>query len=75
MVRYRSVNPVLTEMPPTYGADAFGGGYDGYGSEVFYAEDGTPYQMPAEGGGDGEGELAEPGTYAPEDYPPTYEEQ
>jgi DNA-directed RNA polymerase subunit beta' len=75
MVRYRSVNPVLTEMPPTYGADAFGGGYDGYGSEVFYAEDGTPYQMPAAEGGDGEGELAEPGTYAPEDYQPTYEEQ
>jgi DNA-directed RNA polymerase subunit beta' len=74
MVRYRSVNPVLTEMPPTYGADAFGGAYDGYGSEVFYAEDGTPYQMPA-AEGDGEGELAEPGTYAPEDYPPTYEEQ
>ncbi len=75
MVRYRSVNPVLAEMPPTYGADAFGGGYDGYGSEVFYAEDGTPYQMPAaEGDGEG-GEVAEPGTYAPEDYQPTYEEQ
>jgi DNA-directed RNA polymerase subunit beta' len=74
MVRYRSVNPVLTEMPPTYGAEAFGGGYDGYGSEVFYAEDGTPYQMPAEG--DGAGELAEPGTYAPEDYQqPPYEEE
>jgi hypothetical protein len=65
---------VLTEMPPAYGADAFGGGYDGYGSEVFYAEDGTPYQMPAEG--DGQGELAEPGTYSPEDYQqPPYEEQ
>ena len=76
MVRYRSVNPVLAELPPTYGADAFGGGYDGYGSEVFYAEDGTPYQMPAPAEGDGEGgELAEPATYAPEDYQPTYEEQ
>jgi DNA-directed RNA polymerase subunit beta' len=74
MVRYRSVNPVLTEMPPAYGADAFGGGYDGYGSEVFYAEDGTPYQMPAEG--DGQGDLAEPGAYNPEDYQqPPYEEQ
>jgi DNA-directed RNA polymerase subunit beta' len=74
MVRYRSVNPVLTEMPPTaYGADAFGTGYDGYGGEVYYAEDGTAYQMPAEG--DGEGELTDP-AYAPEeDYQPTYEEQ
>jgi DNA-directed RNA polymerase subunit beta' len=73
MVRYRSVNPVLTEMPPTaYGADAFGAGYDGYGGEVFYAEDGTAYQLPAEG--DGEGELTDP-AYAPEDYQPTYEEQ
>ena len=81
MVRYRSVTPVLAEVPSTaYGVDAFGGGYDGYGDEVYYTEDGSAYQLPAGAGdgggqgGEGDGELAETGEYAPEDYQ-AFEEQ
>jgi DNA-directed RNA polymerase subunit beta' len=81
MVRYRSVNPVLTEVPSTaYGMDAFGevgDGYEGYG-DIYYAEDGTAYQVPPAGGdGDGDGaagELADTDAYAPEDRQ-AYEEQ
>jgi DNA-directed RNA polymerase subunit beta' len=71
MVRYRSVTPVLTEIPAgAYGVDAFGDGYEAYGDEVYYAEDGTAYQVPAgQGGGTEEaGDLLDGNTYAPEDY-------
>jgi DNA-directed RNA polymerase subunit beta' len=74
MVRYRSVTPVLAEMPAGgYGVDQFGGGYDAYG-DVYYAEDGTAYQVP--GDGEGEGEMADAGEYAEQEYQePAFEEQ
>jgi DNA-directed RNA polymerase subunit beta' len=70
MVRYRSVTPVLTEIPAAaYGVDAFGDAYETYGDDVYYAEDGTAYQVPVgEAGTEDSGELLEPGTYTPEDY-------
>jgi hypothetical protein len=56
---------VLTDVPASaYGMDAFGGGYDAYG-DVYYAEDGTAFQVPA---GDGDGQLGDAGGYTAEEY-------
>jgi hypothetical protein len=85
MVRYRSVTPVLTEIPAAaYGVDAFGDAYETYSDDVYYAEDGTAYQVPVgtevgtEVGTDpdGNGELVDvdAGTYSTDDYQ-TFEDQ
>ncbi|MFL6223623.1 MAG: DNA-directed RNA polymerase subunit beta', partial [Actinomycetes bacterium] len=77
MVRYRSVTPVLTEIPQgSYGVDAFGGGYETYGDDVYYAEDGTAYQVPVDAETEGEGELVDvdAGAYPADEYQ-TFDEQ
>jgi DNA-directed RNA polymerase subunit beta' len=75
MVRYRSVTPVLTEVPSAaYGVDAFGEPYETYGDDVYYAEDGTAYQVPVGEGGDGTGELVDAGAYGTDEYQ-TFEDQ
>jgi DNA-directed RNA polymerase subunit beta' len=81
MVRYRSVTPVLTEIPSAaYGVDAFGDAYETYSDDVYYAEDGTAYQVPVgtDVGTDteGNGELVDvdAGTYTTDDYQ-TFEDQ
>jgi len=67
MVRYRSVAPILAEMPTTaYAMDAFGNTYESYDG-VYYGEDGNPIGT-VEGA---EGELVEvdAGTgYVPEEF-------
>ena len=71
MVRYRSVTPVLTEIPQgSYGVDAFGGGYETYGDDVYYAEDGTAYQVPVGTDTEGNGELVDVDTdgYSADEY-------
>ena len=81
MVRYRSVTPVLTEIPAAaYGVDAFGDAYETYSDDVYYAEDGTAYQVPVgtDVGTDteGNGELVDvdAGAYTTDDYQ-TFEDQ
>ncbi|HET6814659.1 MAG TPA: hypothetical protein VFJ69_11730, partial [Actinomycetota bacterium] len=77
MVRYRSVTPVLTEIPQgSYGVDAFGGGYETYGDDVYYAEDGTAYQVPVDAETEGDGELVDvdAGAYPADEYQ-TFDEQ
>ena len=77
MVRYRSVTPVLTEIPAAaYGVDAFGDAYETYGDDVYYAEDGTAYQVPVGSEGEPTGELVDvdAGTYTGDDYQ-TFEDQ
>jgi hypothetical protein len=60
MVRYRSVTPVLTEIPAAaYGVDAFGDAYETYGDDVYYAEDGTAYQVPVGTDTEAGGELVD----------------
>jgi DNA-directed RNA polymerase subunit beta' len=71
MVRYRSVTPVLTDIPAAaYGVDAFGDAYETYGDDVYYAEDGTAYQVPVGGDGEPAGELVDvdAGAYTGDDY-------
>jgi DNA-directed RNA polymerase subunit beta' len=67
MVRYRSVQPVLTDMPATgYAIDAFGNAaYEGYDG-VYYGEDGNPIGTIDDGGPLVDVETGE--TYAPEDF-------
>src|SRR5215204_2723789 len=81
MVRYRSVTPVLSEIPAAaYGVDAFGDAYETYSDDVYYAEDGTAYQVPVgtDVGTDaeGNGELVDvdAGAYTTDDYQ-TFEDQ
>jgi hypothetical protein len=71
------VTPVLTETPAAaYGVDAFGDAYETYGDDVYYAEDGTAYQVPVGSEGEPSGELVDvdAGTYSGDDYP-TFEDQ
>jgi len=71
MVRYRSVTPVLTEIPTgAYGVDAFGDTYETYGDDVYYAEDGTAYQVPVDGDTEADGELVDvdAGAYTGDEY-------
>ncbi|HEU4900613.1 MAG TPA: hypothetical protein VFX88_24060, partial [Actinomycetota bacterium] len=71
MVRYRSVTPVLTDIPAAaYGVDAFGDGYETYGDDVYYAEDGTAYQVPVGTDTEGNGELVDVDTdgYSADEY-------
>jgi hypothetical protein len=71
MVRYRSVTPVLTEIPTgAYGVDAFGDTYETYGDDVYYAEDGTAYQVPVDGDSEADGELVDvdAGAYTGDEY-------
>jgi hypothetical protein len=78
MVRYRSVTPVLTEIPAAaYGVDAFGDAYETYGDDVYYAEDGTAYQVPVGTDPEAGGELVDvdTGGYATDDYQPFDEQQ
>jgi DNA-directed RNA polymerase subunit beta' len=78
MTRYRSVTPVLTEIPASaYGVDAFGDAYETYSDDVYYAEDGTAYQVPVGTEPDGNGELVEvdAGAYTTDDYQPFDEQQ
>jgi DNA-directed RNA polymerase subunit beta' len=67
MVRYRSVQPVLTDLPATgYAIDAFGNAaYEGYDG-VYYGEDGNPIGTIDDGGPLVDAETGE--TYAPEDF-------
>ena len=77
MVRYRSVTPVLTEIPAAaYGVDAFGDAYETYGDDVYYAEDGTAYQVPVGTDTEPSGELVDvdAGTYNADEYQ-TFEDQ
>jgi len=69
MVRYRSVQPVLADMPATaYAIDAFGNAaYEGYDG-VYYGEDGNPIGT-IDDGVNGPLVDAETGVaYAPEDF-------
>jgi DNA-directed RNA polymerase subunit beta' len=77
MVRYRSVTPVLTEIPASaYGVDAFGDGYETYGDDVYYAEDGTAYQVPVGTDTEAGGELVDvdAGAYTTDEYQ-TFDDQ
>jgi hypothetical protein len=77
MVRYRSVAPVLTEIPAAaYGVDAFGDAYETYSDDVYYAEDGTAYQVPVGTDTEGDGELVDvdTGGYTTDEYQ-TFEDQ
>jgi hypothetical protein len=67
---------VLTEIPSAaYGVDAFGDAYETYGDDVYYAEDGTAYQVPV-GTAEVNPELVdvEAGAYAGDEYQ-TFEDQ
>ena len=77
MVRYRSVTPVLTEIPAAaYGVDDFGDTYGDYGNDVYYAEDGTAYQVPVDAETEGDGELVDVDAGAsPADEYQTFDEQ
>jgi hypothetical protein len=71
MVRYRSVTPILTDIPAAaYGVDAFGDAYETYSDDVYYAEDGTAYQVPVGTEPDGNGELVDvdAGGYTTDEY-------
>jgi DNA-directed RNA polymerase subunit beta' len=67
MVRYRSVQPVLADVPPTaYAMDAFGdAAYEGYDG-VYYGEDGNPIGTIDDGGPLVDAETGE--AYSPEDF-------
>jgi hypothetical protein len=78
MVRYRSVTPVLTEIPSAaYGVDDFGDTYGDYGNDVYYAEDGTAYQVPVGTDAESGGELVDvdAGGYTTDDYQPFDDQQ
>jgi hypothetical protein len=75
MVRNRSDTPVLTEIPTgAYGVDAFGDTYETYGDDVYYAEDGTAYQVPVGSDTEGDGELVDAGAYTGDEYQ-TFDDQ
>jgi DNA-directed RNA polymerase subunit beta' len=69
MVRYRSVQPVLADMPATaYAIDAFGNpAYEGYDG-VYYGEDGNPIGTIDDGAGGPLVDVESGDGYAPEDF-------
>jgi hypothetical protein len=69
---------VLTEIPAAaYGVDAFGDAYETYGDDVYYAEDGTAYQVPVGTDPNATGELVDvdAGAYTTDDYQPFDDQQ
>jgi len=50
--------------------DAFGDAYETYGDDVYYAEDGTAYQVPVGTDAEGTGELVDvdAGGYTTDEY-------